>query len=243
MKAEAAAFWAKIIAGVALLYALMAGVAGALESTRGEAGLLIAALILAAALAYDRLAFTRAYAESWRALGLGVPHWRGLGAAVLVSAALAASLPLIAPNVGAALTLRDDWLILIPGLLAQAGFAEELVFRGFLFGRIRHGRSFWRSVALSIPPFALVHLVMFATMPWPVAAASVALAIIISAPLAHAYELAGGTIWAPALLHATVQGAIKLVDIEGDATGLAIAWIAACATLPFLVFLWRRPSP
>ena len=50
-------------------------------------------------------------------------------------------------------------------------------------------------------PFVAVHLLMFFTMPWPVAGlASLLLAVVISFPMAHLYELGNATIWAPALL-------------------------------------------
>jgi membrane protease YdiL (CAAX protease family) len=127
-------------------------------------------------------------------------------------------------------------------LLAQAGLAEEVVFRGLVYGRIRATRSYWRATLLSIAPFALVHLAMFATLPWSIATASLALAVILCPPLTHLYELSGRTIWTTALLHATVQGAIKVVDIGGEgAATLPLIWIGACALLPYLVFAWRRP--
>ena len=125
-----------------------------------------------------------------------------------------------------------------PGLFAQAGIAEEALFRGYLFGRLRRGRSFWHAAALAAVPFVLVHLILFATMPWQVALAAVLLSVILSFPLAYLFELGGNTIWAPALLHFTVQGAIKVLELPGD-TALPLVWMAASAALPYLVFLFR----
>ncbi|MBL8532056.1 MAG: CPBP family intramembrane metalloprotease [Hyphomonadaceae bacterium] len=235
-------FWLRLLAVTALLYTLMAGAAELLHSYRGEAGLIIAALVLAAALTADRLLFSGAFLRSLRELGLHAPACRGLLAAAVISAALIASLPLAARASGATLSLRADWLWLIPGLLAQAGLAEELVFRGFVFGRIRATRAFWRAVLLSIGPFALVHMALFFSMPPAIAAASLMLSIVTCAPLAQLYELGGRTIWPAALVHATVQGAIKLVDIEGGQL-LPLIWIGACAILPWAAFLWRRAEP
>lgn len=232
--------WPRLLLGVAILYAVLALSAEALGSTRGEAGLIVGALTLGAALALDRLFFTGAFRESWRTLGLGAAHPRGLWAAALVAICLGALLPVAAAASGATLSLRADWLWLAIGILAQAGLAEELTFRGFLYGHIRRGRPFWRAVLLSIAPFALVHLVMFLTLPLPIAAASLALSVVLCAPLAHLYELGGRTIWAPVLVHAVIQGALKLVDIGGDAALLPLIWIGASATVPCLAFLWRR---
>ena len=90
-------------------------------------------------------------------------------------------------------------------------------------------------------PFTLVHLILFATLPWAIALASVLLAVVISFPLAYLFELGGKTIWAPALVHFTVQGALKVVVVSGEsAASLPLVWMAASAVLPFLVFLVPR---
>lgn len=232
-------FWPLLLAGAALFYAVMALSAERLGSLRGEAGLIVAVLTLACVLIYDRLAFTRSMAQSWRDLGLLAPTARGMAAAGLISVLLAGALLIAAAMTGAALTLRPDWAWLTLGILAQAGLAEELTFRGFVYGRIRATRPFWRAILLSIAPFALVHLAMFAIMPWPIALASLALSVVLCVPLAQLYELGGRTIWAPALVHAVIQGALKIVDIDG-ASALPLIWIGACGALPFLAFLWRR---
>ena len=53
--------------------------------------------------------------------------------------------------------------------------------------------------------------------------------------------------WAPATVHAVIQGAIKVITVEGAEASLALVWMAASALLPFLVFLIPRragaPSP
>ncbi len=36
--------------------------------------------------------------------------------------------------------------------LAQAGIAEEVLFRAYLYGQPRDGRSFWRAAALASGP-------------------------------------------------------------------------------------------
>lgn len=233
--------WLSLYLATAALYSLMHWSASALGSLRGEAGLAVGALMLAAILAVDRVLFSDSMKCSARELGLGAPNERGVIAAFVVGALLVATLPLAATLTGATLKLRSDWLWLIPGLLAQAGMAEELLFRGFVYGRIRRERTFWRAVWLSLPPFVLVHLVLFFLMDWPIALASVALSVISVPALCQLYELGGRTIWAPALVHAVIQGAIKLVDIQGaSAMAVPLVWIGACALIPYLAFAWRR---
>jgi hypothetical protein len=88
-------------------------------------------------------------------------------------------------------------------------------------------------------PFVLIHLYLFATMPWPVALASVLLATVISFPLSQLFELGGNTVWPPALLHFTVQGAVKILEVPGDAI-VPLVWMMASAAIPWLAFLFRR---
>ena len=63
-------------------------------------------------------------------------------------------------------------LWLVPGLFAQAGIAEEVLFRGYLFRHAREGRDFWRAALVAAGLFVTVHLLMFLMLPWPIALAS-----------------------------------------------------------------------
>lgn len=88
-------------------------------------------------------------------------------------------------------------------------------------------------------PFVSVHLVLFVSMPWPIALASVLLAIVISFPLAYLFELGGDTIWGPALLHFVIQATVKVVVFSQGAESFAVAWMGASAVVPLLVFTVR----
>jgi hypothetical protein len=70
----------------------------------------------------------------------------------------------------------------------------------------------------------------------------VLLAALMSFPLAYLFELDGNTIWAPAIVHWVVQGAVKVVVPSEPVPAFPLVWIAASATLPFVVFLVRPPS-
>ena len=233
---QARDMWLKLLAGTAVVFALFHGLAHALGSDRGQAGIIVAAAVVAALVAIECTAFRQTPAGALRSLGFGRPTTAGILTALGLCLLLLAVLPVHAVVGGAPLASYPGWLWLLPGLFAQAGIAEEALFRGFLFGRLRHGRTFWRAATLAAVPFVLVHLVLFATMPWPVALASVLLSTIISFPLARLFELGGHTIWAPALLHFTVQGAIKVVEIPSG-SALPLVWMAASAIIPFAVFL------
>jgi membrane protease YdiL (CAAX protease family) len=128
------------------------------------------------------------------------------------------------------------WLLL--GLFAQAGIAEETLFRGYLFGHLRRGRSFWIAGPLSMLPFVAVHTLLFFTLPIPIAFAALVLAIVISFPMARLFELGGSTIWPSALLHLVVQGTPKIVILPADeALGFSLFWMAASLALPLLILL------
>src|SRR5262245_61646986 len=96
------------------------------------------------------------------------------------------------------------WLLL--GVFAQGGIAEELVFRGYLFGHIRRTRPFWRAALISAIRFALVHFTLVLTLPWAIALTAVVMSVVMTFPLSWLYELGGRTIWAPAVLHTRAAG-------------------------------------
>jgi membrane protease YdiL (CAAX protease family) len=231
----------RLYAGLALVYGLFQALAAALGSQRGEGGLAVGAAVVAALLAVERLLFATTPAYAVRALGLGPPAWRGVLAAVAVGLLLLAVIPLYARATGGSVALQPGAAWALPGLFAQAGIAEEALFRGYLFRHLRAGRSFWRAASVAALPFVAVHLVLLLTMPPIIAVAAIVLAVAMSFPLAWLFELSGNTIWGPALLHFVTQGAIKVVAVDGaPATGLPLIWMAAAAALPFLVFVVPR---
>jgi membrane protease YdiL (CAAX protease family) len=232
--------WFRLLGGLAIVFALFQGLAHALGSDRGQAGLLVAATVIAALVAVECVLFGLSPAAALRSLGFGAPAMGGLAVALGLSVLLVAVIPTYAAMRGVSVAPYPGWMWLLPGLFAQGGVAEEALFRGYLFGRLRRGRSFWRASALAAVPFVIVHLYLFATLPWPIALASVLLATIISFPLAYLFELGGKTIWPPALLHFTVQGAVKVLELPGD-TLMPLVWIGASAAVPWLALSFAVP--
>jgi membrane protease YdiL (CAAX protease family) len=233
---EGPADWFRLVLGLFLVFGLFHGSATMLGSDRGQRGILIASLVVAATAAAEWFLPRRQRGAAIRSLGLGLPRAKGLvvasGAAFLLwlAALLFVRTRAMAP------TFYPGWMSLLPGLFAQAGIAEEVLFRGYLFGHVRVGRTFWRAAAASMMPFVGVHLVLFFSMPWPIALASVLLAVVISFPLAYLFELGGNTIWAPALLHFVIQATPKILAFSDGVESFALAWIAASAVIPLLVF-------
>jgi membrane protease YdiL (CAAX protease family) len=234
--------WFRLVLGLSLVFALFHGSATALGSDRGQSGMLIGVMVVAATAAADRLLLGRQRGMTLRHLGLGPPRATGIFAAFGIAIVLMMIALLFVLATGMTPTLYPAWISLLPGLFAQAGVAEEVLFRGYLFGHIRQGRTFWRAASLSMLPFVVVHLVLFFSMPWPIALASVVLAIVISFPLAYLYELGGNTIWAPALLHFVIQATVKVLVFPQGAESFALTWMAAGALVPLLVFAIKIPG-
>jgi membrane protease YdiL (CAAX protease family) len=236
--------WLRLLLGLAVIFGLFQWSAGALASNRGEAGVIVGLLVVGATMAAERLLFRQRVLVAVRSLGLGAPRATGLIVAVGISVVLVSIVYLFAHATGASLALYPGWMWLIPGLFAQAGLAEEVLFRGYLFGQLRHGRSFWRAATISMLPFVGVHVFLFVTMPWPIALAAVLLAVALSFPLAHLFEAGGATIWAPALLHFVIQGTVKVVVVSGDgSSAFPLVWMAASALVPWLALFVYRPQP
>jgi len=235
--------WARLVLELIAVFAVFQWSAVALGSDRGQAGLIVGALVVSATVAVECAWPGQTLTSAVRGVGLAMPARRGIIASLSICALLLLVVPLFVLVTGAIVTLEIRSLRLLPGLFGQAGIAEEVLFRGYLFGHLRAGRSFWRAALLAMLPFALVHLLMFLTMPWPVALAALLLSIVLSFPLAHLFELGGRTVWPPALLHFVVQGTAKLVVFSGEeASTFPIVWMGASAVLPMFVMLIRGES-
>ena len=233
-------FWLTLGFSVLAIFALLDRGASALGSVRGEAGIPLAALTLLACLLAERFLWGRPFPAASRALGLGMPTAKSVAVAAGVGALLLLVLPLFAAIGRADVTFYPRWPLLLPGLFCQGGIAEEVLFRGYLFGTLRSRYPFRPAAILSTGPFLVAHLLLFVTIDWPIALAATALSLLVSFPLARLFELGGRTMWAPALLHFSIQSPIKIVEMSGPAAAIyPLVWMGACAVIPWLVFLAR----
>lgn len=231
------------VAGFVLIWAVLAYSARRLGSLRGEWGLLIAPLVVIAALAVEKALDGRPLREALRALGFGRPTRTGMAAGGAVILLLFAAFSVYATIAGTEMALRQNWGMLALGLLAQGGIAEETLFRGYLHRRLREGRSFRHAAGLSTLGFAAAHLPLFFQLSPEVAGTALLLAVALSFPLAWLFEIGGGTVWLPAVLHFVVQGTLKLLEISDTTAGAAaVAWMGLAAVVPFLVFAFRPAS-
>jgi membrane protease YdiL (CAAX protease family) len=158
--------WPRFVLGFAVLYGVLAVASG--RDGTGRSGLAVLAAVLAAAVLVERLLFRCSWAAVPALLGWGRPGGHALGTAALVSVLVLLVYPLFGAVSGAALHLRPGWPWLLVGVFAMNGVAEELVWRGFAFRRLREGRSFGTAVWLTMPLVAAAHVPILLSLarPW-----------------------------------------------------------------------------
>jgi porin len=133
--------------------------------------------------------------------------------------------------------LLPQWHLLLLGMFFQAGIGEETLFRGYLFGHLRNRHGFWQAAAFAAIPFVIVHLILFYSLPWSIATASILLSIAMSFPLSRLFEMNGDSVWAPAIVHFITQAGVKVVAASGEQAWIfPFFWIAVCALVPLIVY-------
>lgn len=229
--------WLKLVASLFAIFALFHWTADALGSDRGQFGVYVGLLVVAALILAEVLLFGKSFKDAFASIGLTSPNKTGLLIAIVICAIMLQMIFIFAYVMNATLDFYPGWYLLVPGLFFQAGIAEEALFRGYVFGKFAKRFPFWKAAVLASVPFLIVHLFLFFTLPWAIAMASILLSLIIAFPLARVYSLCGNTIWGAAIIHFTVQAGVKLTVLDGDsATLFPFYWMAVCAVVPFVIF-------
>jgi membrane protease YdiL (CAAX protease family) len=226
------------LAGFAVLCGVLLGTS-AVDPT-GRWGLGILAAVLTTAVIVERIRCRLSVAAVLHRLGLGRPGRRALAVAVGVSGLVLLVFPATAAVSGTAVVLRPDWPRLLIGVFAFHGLAEELVWRGYAFRRLREGRSFWGAAWWTMPLIAVTHVPIIATMGPAVGIGALAVAAVTSLPLAYLYETGRRTIWAPAVVHTAIDS-FKLVVIPAAAVPtFSMLLIVAALIVPLLALAVPR---
>lgn len=163
--------------------------------------------------------------RSLREVGFGVPAWRAIGVAILLSTLMLTFIPLYSSFVNVSLSLQRNWLWILVGLICGVGIAEETLFRGYVFNYLRKTGTFWQAATLSMLLFGSMHLLLLLWLPLPLAMAAILLAILAAYPSAYLFEAGNRTIWPSAILHTTAL-ATNLFEIPADQViSLSFAWV------------------
>jgi membrane protease YdiL (CAAX protease family) len=118
--------------------------------------------------------------------------------------------------------------------------AEELVWRGYAFRRLREGRSFRAAVAWTMPLIAASHIPIVVTVGPAIGLGAMLVAAVTSIPLAYLYETGNRSIWPPALVHTAID-TFKLVLIPAVALStFSLLIIVVSLTVPLLVLAAPR---
>lgn len=116
------------------------------------------------------------------------------------------------------------------------GVAEEVAWRGYVFGALRRGRSFWRAVLLSMPLLALTHVYIALSSGLLVGIVAMIVAAVTTLPFAYLYELGGRSVWAPAIVHAAID-TFRALAVDPAATLVFSLYVSALAlVVPLLAF-------
>lgn len=197
--------------------------------------------VLLTVLLLNKLVHGKSIKTSISSIGLRKTKMPGLVPCIFVSAALLCTYPLLDYLLNINITLADSWQWNMIGLMFTAGVAEEMLFRGYLFGSLRRKMSFRKAAFLSALCFTAAHLMMFTYMDWPVALLSTLLAVATSIPLAFLFEHGNNTVWSPALVHTTIRtvGLVVTTD-EKYFMQFSLIWIVACMILPYIVLIFYK---
>ncbi|MHC1561406.1 CPBP family intramembrane glutamic endopeptidase [Actinomycetospora sp. C-140] len=228
--------WVRFLVGFAVLWAVLQAAASLDPSARG--GLLVLAVVLIAAVVVERV--QHGPGGALRRLGLGRPGARALVVAAVVAGLVLLVYPLTGVVTGTPVALRADWVWVLVGLFALHGVAEEVVWRGYAFRRLRVGRSFPAAVAWTMPLLAATHVPILVTSGPAVGLGAMAVAATTTVPFAYLFETGRGTVWAPALVHTAIDS-FKLVLIPPAAvTTFSLLLVGVSLVVPLLALAVPR---
>jgi membrane protease YdiL (CAAX protease family) len=231
----------RIVLGFAVIYAVYFGSALPLAAVEPTLSALARTLLtLASVVVLELSLFRQPVARAMGRLGLSWPGARWLGVAAVAGAPLVLFFPIYSALTGTAWSLPVGWLWTYFGYVAVSGLAEEVMFRAFLFGRLRAGRGFWAAATLAMAAFTAVHLLLFFRVNLFVAVAATLLAAAGAYPLAYLYERAGGSVWPCVLLHSLAHLITIVTWADGGALTAPLAFMAVAAVSPWLVFAFGQ---
>lgn len=200
---------------------------------------IVFAVVLITMLLLNKWFFEKKFKATTNEIGFKTTSIQKIVPGIIISVALLLMFPVLALLLDTKLSLAENWHLNAIGLFLTGGLAEEMVFRGYLFGSLRKQMSFKKATLVSTAIFSLAHLLLFTYFDWPIALMSTILAIGISLPFAFLFERGEDTVWSPALVHTTIRTIGMVVTTGEDKfTILASAWMLASLIIPFVILLF-----
>lgn len=236
-----------IIAGYAAGYAvfeIMAVVTG--DSIDTVNAIIISAAVVTVVILAEVFLLKNSLKQIVTFLGLGKPSLSSVISALIITGLLFLCYPLISSITGYTFVIPGNWLWLAIGVFVLHGIAEEVLYRAYLFGNLRKGRSFAKAAWLAVGFFTVAHIPIIINQGVFVGGAAVVLAVVSSFPFAWLYEKGYNTIWAPAIVHFAVDTVIPILALGEPSPAsqqAVILWMAAGMVIPYLAFLIPKKKP
>jgi membrane protease YdiL (CAAX protease family) len=175
------------------------------------------------AVVVELLFFKSSWSQAIRELGFGRPRLRVVLISLLACLPALAFFPLFTQVTHTSLGLAPHWPWILLSVAATNGIAEEVLFRGFLFRRLRATRPFLQAVLLSALFFSAAHLFLLAIYPPLFVALTIVLAVIVAFPFSYFFEQGGNTIWRSAIIHTVIDAAAFIVVLAPEVKGRALS--------------------
>ncbi|GEM_PF-1193144 len=204
--------------------------------------LLLFGLAVAAVVIPEMLLFKSSLLEALRSVGIGRPRAGVILVGLIISLPLLAYFPLFSLITRVPLILYDDWAYKLLTVVLMQGLTEEMMFRGYIFGHLRPGRSFRHAAALSALFFGLAHLHLFTILDPLVAGIATLLAVVSHIPFAYLYERGRNAIWAGSIVHIAATGLggnLFVIPPEVFTSALSLFLLVTMIS-PYLAFLFFR---
>jgi membrane protease YdiL (CAAX protease family) len=188
----------------------------------------------------ERLLFSPTLGEAVTTLGFVPPRLRAVLVSLLVSVPMWLFLPLYAISSGIDVRLKPEWFSLLIGIVLVNGITEEVIHRAFVFGHMRRERSFATAATISAIVFAVQHLYLIWSVGMEAGLASVALALLLTFPLALLFEKGGNSLGGPAIIHTSTNAPVLIFAFPQSFTATAlIPHMVVLVISLYLVFLFR----
>ncbi len=182
--------------------------------------------------------------EVIRRLGMSRPNLAQIGVGAVAAIPIGMAYGVLFSCLGLSSNLVEHWPFQVIKFVVAQGITEEVIFRGFVFRRLRRGRPFGRAASLSAVIFSLGHLgnlVAGITVAVLIAVSvSLVFAVLLTYPAAYLFERGGDSIWGFGVLHVAIDSINWFQEGAPPGGGLVVYLAAVVGTIPIVFWRGRR---